>query len=90
MIDASSGGANVKSGFESAITENSERSVTFTTAFSSTPDVVVGLADSSDEISVLSAHTVSANGFTIKVNKSGGGASADRDVYWIATDAGDS
>lgn len=82
------GGANVKSGFESAITENTTRAVTFVTAFTAAPDVVVGFADASAEISVCAAHTVSTTGFTILVTKSGGGGSASRDVTWIATDAG--
>lgn len=85
---AGGGGANVKSGVETGITENTTRTVTFTAAFSLTPDVVVGFADSSSEISVCAAHTVSTTGFTIAVNKVGGGGSSNRDVYWIATDAG--
>ena len=82
------GGADVKTGFESAITEGTERTVTFATAFASTPDVICEFADSSAEISVVSAHTVSTTGFTIKVTKSGGGGAANRDVYWVASDAG--
>ncbi len=82
------GGANVKSGFESAVAEGGTRSVTFNTVFAATPDVVVSFADSSAEISVLAAHTVSVSGFTITVTKSGGGGSANRDVAWVATDAG--
>lgn len=82
------GGSNVKSGFESAITENSTRSVTFPTAFSGTPDVVVGFADDTSQISIVHAHTVTTTGFTIQVVKSGGGGSVTRDVFWIATDAG--
>lgn len=82
------GGADVKSGLESAIPENATRVVAFVTPFSSTPDVVVNFADASIEISVVAAHTVSTTGFTIAVTKSGGGGSANRDVAWIATDAG--
>jgi len=82
------GGANIKNGFESSITEDTTRAVTFNTAFSSAPDVVVGFADSSTEISVVAAITISTTGFTIKVVKSGGGGVKDRDVAWIATDAG--
>ena len=86
---AGGGGADVKSGFESAITEGSTRAVTFTTAFSAAPDVVVGFADTSTEISVCAAHTESTTGFTIQVEKVGGGAAKNRDVFWIATSAGD-
>ena len=82
------GGADVKGGFESAIPENATRVVAFATPFSSTPDVVVNFADTSVEVSVIAAHTVSTTGFTIAVTKSGGGGSASRDVAWIATDAG--
>jgi len=84
------GGADVKGGEEAAITENTSRGVTFATAFVSTPVVIVGFADSSTQISVVAAHTVSTTGFTILVTKSGGGGSANRDVAWIATDAGNS
>lgn len=82
------GGADVKSGFESAISENSARTVTFNTAFSGTPNVVVGFADDTTQISVVHAHTVSTTGFTVQVVKSGGGGSVTRDIYWMATDAG--
>lgn len=82
------GGADVKNGFESAIAENSTRAVTFNTAFAGTPNVVVGFADDTSQISVVHAHMVSTTGFTIQVVKSGGGGSVNRDVYWIATDAG--
>ena len=83
------GGADVKAGNETAIAENTTRAVSFTTAFSATPNVVVNFSDTSSEISVCAAHTVSTTGFTILVTKSGGGGSANRDVSWIATDAGD-
>ena len=82
------GGADVKAGNETAIAENTTRAVSFTTAFSATPNVVVNFSDTSSEISVCAAHTVSTTGFTIAVAKSGGGGSANRDVSWIATDAG--
>jgi len=82
------GGANVKSGFESGISENSTRGVTFNTAFASAPNVVVSLADSSSEISIVHVSGASTTGFTIEVTKSGGGGSASRNVSWIATDAG--
>ena len=83
------GGADIKAGNETTITEGGSRSVTFTTAFSATPNVVVGFSDNSTQISVCSAHTVSTSGFTIMVVKSGGGGNSNRDVSWIATDAGD-
>jgi len=84
------GGANVKSGIESGISENSTRAVAFGTTFAATPRVTVSLADSSTEISIAQAHDVTVAGFTIRVVKSGGGGSATRDVSWVATDAGNS
>ncbi len=82
------GGADVKSGIELAVTEGSSRVVTFATAFASIPNVVVSCADVSTQLTFAHAHTVSTSGFTIDAVKSGGGSSADRDVAWIATDAG--
>ncbi len=46
------GGADVKAGNETAIAENTTRAVSFTTAFSGTPNVVVNFSDASSEISV--------------------------------------
>lgn len=90
VIVITSGGASidVKSGEELAIAENSEVTVTFGTAFSITPKVVCEFSDNSAELSTLSVHTVSTTGFTIKVNKIGGGGNTNRDVAWIATDEG--
>ena len=83
------GGADVKSGFEAAITEGSSRVVTFNTAFSSSPNVVVSCADTSYQLTFVQAHSESTTGFTIDATKSGGGGNVTRDVAWIATDAGD-
>ena len=81
---------DVKSGLEPAITEGTTRVVSFGTAFSSTPDVVISFADNSSEVSTCSSFGVSTTGFTIGVEKVGGGQSRDRNVSWIATDAGNS
>ena len=89
-LPSGGGGANVKSGLESAITEGTTRAVTFVTAFSSTPNVVVSFSDNSSEQSTCMAHSVSTTGFTIGVEKIGGGQNRDRTVAWIATDAGNS
>lgn len=86
--DPGGGGASIKSGVAPAITEGTSRSVTFATAFASVPNVVIGFADSLSEISVCAAHSPTVTGFTIQVEKSGGGAAKNRDVAWIATDAG--
>ncbi len=82
------GGPVLKSGLESSITEGTTRAVVFATAFASAPDVVVSFADNSTEISICKAHSVTTAGFTIGVEKSGGGAAKDRDVAWVATNAG--
>ena len=87
-ISTGGGGANVKSGSESAISEGGSRAVSFNTAFSSTPNVVVSCDDVSSQLSFVHAHTISTAGFTIDVLKSGGGGATNRDVAWIATDAG--
>ena len=89
-LPSGGGGANVKGGFESAITEGTTRAVVFATAFSSTPDVVISFADNSAEQSTCSAYSASTTGFTIGVEKVGGGQSRDRSVAWNATDAGNS
>ena len=78
----------VKAGIESAIAEGARRNVTFDSAFSVTPYVVVSFADDSDEHSVCSAHSISTTGFTISVTSAGGVGGVNRDVSWFATDAG--
>ena len=65
-----------------------EATSSFATAFASVPNVVAGFADNSTEISVCRASSVTNTGFTIGVQKSGGGSARDRDVAWIATNAG--
>ena len=82
------GGPDVKSGLESAITEGTTRAVVFATAFASVPVVVVSFSDNSAEQSTCSAHSPTTTGFTIRVDKVGGGQSKSRDVAWQATDAG--
>ena len=82
------GGPTLKSGMETAIQEGTTRAVVFATAFASVPDVVVGFADDSGEISVCKAFSPTTTGFTIGIEKSGGGAAKNRDVAWMATDTG--
>ena len=82
------GGPSLKSGLESAITEGTTRAVVFATAFASAPDVVVSFADNTAEQSTCSAYSPTTTGFTIRVDKVGGGQSRSRDVFWPATDAG--
>ena len=45
-------------------------------------------SDRHSEISACRVHSVTTAGFTITVQKSGGGAAKDRDVAWVATNAG--
>ena len=85
---AGGGGADVKSERETAIAEGSTRAVTFGTAFAATPRVVVSFDDGSTELSVCQVESVTTTGFTIRVLKIGGGGNSNRDVAWIATDAG--
>ena len=83
------GGADVKGGVETAITENTTRAVAFGTAFVGTPNVVGTIADSSARDCLVAIRSITTAGFDIFVHKVAGGAAADRDVQWIATDAGD-
>lgn len=81
MIDASGGGANVKSGIKVATTGSN--SVTFATPFASTPQVVLTVQDSIALRDCLYAvRSVSITGFTFD-------ADAAATYAWIATDAGD-
>ena len=85
---AGGGGADVKSGRETAITEEGTRAVTFGTAFTATPRVVVSFDDGSTQLSICQVESVTTTGFTIRVLKIGGGGNTNRDVAWVATDAG--
>jgi len=79
MIDASGGGANVKSGTVSG----SSGSVTFNTAFASTPQVVMtSLGSTATRDCILRVDSVSTTGFDWTADISQGAG-------WIATDAGD-
>lgn len=83
------GGAEVKSGTEAAIAEDGAvRSVAFTTAFAAAPQVTVSFDDGSFELSVCQVENITTTGFDIRVLKIGAGAAVNRDVGWIATDAG--
>jgi len=79
--------ADIKSGLELAILEDTSRVVVFTTAFSGTPNVVVSLADSKNEDSLVQAHSFSSTEFIIMLLK-GKQAATTRNVCWVATTAG--
>lgn len=86
---AGGGGADVKSGQETGISCGSSRDVIFTTAFSSTPNVVSVSDVTQSKDHAIRIGAVSTAGFTIYVDKTHtGGACANVGVYWIATNAG--
>jgi len=82
MIDASSGGANVKSGLTSTGTSGN---VTFNTPFSSVPQVVATVED--DDLALRDClyrvFNVSTTGFSWIADN-------NTTLAWIATDAGNS
>ena len=85
LHDHAGGGADVKSGTVS-VTLQSSAAVTFTTAFASTPRVVVSVEDTGAALEAT-LDAVSTTGFTVhawKVKNETG----SRTVHWIATDAG--
>ncbi len=86
------GGSDVKSGIINNISEGGTGSVTFATAFSSTPFVTVSFCENTDftsnEKAVDLAITArSTTAFTVRYD--GVDAPSLADVCWIATDAGD-
>lgn len=77
---------NLKSG-SVVVTEDSFAAVVFTIAFASAPNVVV-TPDSSDPSHTATVTDLTVNGFTVYMNKTGGGAAGEITVHWIATDVG--
>ena len=75
---------DVKSG-SASVTEGSCASITFNTAFSSTP-VATGNVQDSAEDNVVSIGNLSTTGFNLCLEQVGGAGS--HTVYWIATNAG--
>ena len=77
---AGGGGANIKSGTVSG----ASGSVTFNTAFASTPQVVMtSLGNTATRDAIFRVDSVSTTGFSWT-------ADISQDAAWIATDAGDS
>ena len=62
--------------------------MTFAAPFYVIPVVVAGFADDVQALSSVSVYAVSTEGFTIAVNKPGGGNPITRDVSWIAATSG--
>ncbi len=82
------GGSDVKCGSES-VADGASQAVTFTTAFSSTPQVVACFGDNQAAVDIVEVGGVSTTGFTIYIKKGHGGGNHTHVVNWIATDAGD-
>ena len=81
------GGANVKSGVVTGMAYGTQ-AVSFGTAFSSTPRVVVSYASAKTRGDVISYESASTTGFTLRYTKIGGGGNENADISWLATDAG--
>lgn len=77
---------NTKSGSVS-VTEDSSEAITFTTAFAATPHITVSVDETSPE-HYVSVSGVSTTGFTVYLDKPGGGPAGSCTVYWMATDIG--
>lgn len=87
-VPGGGGGSDVKSGVETSITVNETRSVTFGTAFASTPNVTAqygGTGNADDRMTIVIAN-VSTTGFDMILR--GNPSTVITDLQWIATDAG--
>ena len=79
------GGADVKSGIAVASSVETDIAVTFVTAFTVAPRVVLAPEALPPEVVVaLKAGSISTTGFTFQVKN----GSTPFDLHWIATDAG--
>lgn len=81
------GGADVKGGTVSNMAYGTQ-AVSFTTAFSATPNVVVSFASAKTRGDLISVESVSTTGFTIRYVKIGGGGNENADISWLASDGG--
>ncbi len=83
-------GADVKSGILLAVADDDTGTVNFTTAFASTPAIVLSLKHGSNAAIDTPLVTGSgAGGFAWRLWKGHGGAGHTYDIHWIATDVGD-
>lgn len=83
------GGADVKSGIEVGVGDQTQRIVTFNTAFATTPNVVTTLVRITGEPNdVPTIDSVTTTSFRLRILKHHGGTAHTWDVHWIATDAG--
>ena len=82
-IEVTGGGANVKSDFEIGLQKNQGHAISFTTPFSSVPDVTVTCGKDNPTSKPPTVYDVTVNGFTLEPDEGD-------DFHWIATDAGNS
>lgn len=86
---AGGGGADIKSGSTTAAWDGgTPQAVTFNTAFSSTPNVVVGFGENEDAVDVPYVVDISPSGFKVGIIKGHGGSTHTWVVQWVATNAG--
>ncbi len=79
----------MKSGVVSALADGASTTVTFGTAFSSTPNVVATLGTNQAANDMVQVYSISTTAFTVEINQGHGGGGHTWDVQWIATSAGD-
>lgn len=80
---------DIKAGNVATITDGGSSTVTFNTAFATTPNVVATFTDIQGATDLIELSAISSTAFTININKGHGGANHDHSVDWIATTAGD-
>ncbi len=87
-------GFNIKAGSIASISEGSSATVTFNTAFSGIPNVVVNFEGNvnvggGEKGATLSVYTISTTGFTVRYDAASPTVNPATNVQWMATDAGD-
>ncbi len=80
---------DIKSGNVASVADGGTSTVTFNTAFSSTPNVVATFSDVQSATDLIELSAISTTGFTINIDKGHGGGNHNHSVDWIATNAGD-
>lgn len=83
----------IKNGSIPSIPEGGNTSVVFTTAFNSTPNVILNFEGNVDhsageKAAVLSVYSISILGFTARYDAASPGVDPTTNVQWIATSAG--
>ncbi len=80
---------DIKSGNIASILDGASATITFNTAFASTPNVVATFSNIQAATDTIELSAISTTAFTITIDKGHGGANDDHSVDWIATNAGD-